>query len=255
MKYLRISSVLVALLFAVGCGTKSVEKDGNTTQITSSSQQAEEQVENTGGYSEPEETIAHTSNGAGGAGLPEGGFMPDGAISGEDEYAGNNDDSNSTYPYGGGGDDDMANGGHNTHGGHDAYGGNTYMGQMQTEDEMGGYGDAMKLDSLVAIYFDFDRYDVRDDMKEYIRSNAEYIKEHNIRSVVLQGNTDEFGGDEYNTALGLKRALSVRDALVLQGLQKNMFSTISYGMHKPVCKEKTPECYAKNRRTDVVEKQ
>ncbi|MWV61279.1 OmpA family protein [Helicobacter saguini] len=113
--------------------------------------------------------------------------------------------------------------------------------------------DGVALDSLATIYFNFDKYDIRDDMKDYVKGNAKLIKDKDIKSIVLQGNTDEFGSDEYNMALGQKRALAVRDALVLQGLPKNMFKTISYGTHKPVCKDKTPECYAKNRRTDIVE--
>ena len=110
------------------------------------------------------------------------------------------------------------------------------------------------LDALAPIYFDFDKYNIRKDMQEYIRANADFIKRNNITEIVLQGNTDEFGTDEYNIALGQKRALSVRDALVVYGLPKSMFSTISYGAHNPVCYEKNSECYAKNRRTEIIEK-
>lgn len=114
-------------------------------------------------------------------------------------------------------------------------------------------GSNVSVDNLTTIYFNFDRYDIRDDMKEYIKANAQYIKDNEIKSITLQGNTDEFGTDEYNMALGQKRALAVRDALVMQGLPKKMFKTISYGTHKPVCQEKNAECYAKNRRTDIVQ--
>ncbi len=217
MKYLKLSSVLVALFFAVGCGSKSVEKDGNTTTKTEIVDPAD---------TPPEETIAAEDGN-----LPEGGFMPNGGSIDGDGY--NN------------GDGDGVSG--------SGYDGNNQYAQGNEDD--GANGGPIKVDSLTTIYFDFDRYDIRSDMKEYVRANADYIKEQNIKAIVLQGNTDEFGGDEYNTALGLKRALSVRDALVLQGLSRNMFSTISYGMHKPVCREKTTECYAKNRRTDLVEKQ
>lgn len=239
MKYLKLSSVLVALFFAVGCGSKSVEKDGNTTQKTTEMQHKVD-------TQEPEETVASP----GGAGLPEGGFMPDGAASDEDGYSDNN--SNSSEPYVDNDSEANGNGGlGNTADDTDE----TYAGNDDNNEVGSAYGDAIKVDSLTTIYFDFDRYNIRADMKDYIKANADFIKEKGIEAVVLQGNTDEFGGDEYNTALGLKRAISVRDALVLQGLPKNMFSTISYGMHKPVCKEKTSECYAKNRRTDIVEKQ
>lgn len=240
MKYLKLSSVLVALFFAVGCGSKSIEKDGNTTQKTTVSEKQEIQSQDN---QEPSETVVVP----GGGDLPEGGFMPNGAISGDDGEMGANggEDTNSynNYPY-----EDTANNNSNTD---DEETDQSYANGNTNEE--GEYGN-LTINSLTAIYFDFDRYNIRPDMKDYIKANADYIKRKDIKSVVLQGNTDEFGGDEYNTALGLKRALSVRDALVLQGLSKSMFSTISYGMHKPVCKEKTAECYAKNRRTDIVEK-
>lgn len=222
MKYLKLSSVLVALFFVFGCGSKSVERDGNTTQTTTASNN---------------QTPSETTVSRGGKDLPEGGFMPDGSSSGADDEvsngAANNTDKNGQYA--GNNNDDVA------------------YGENSADD--GSESGVVVLSSLSPIYFDFDRYDIRSDMKEYVRANADYIKKQNMKSIVLEGNTDEFGGDEYNTALGLKRALSVRDALVLQGLSKNMFSTISYGMHKPICKEKTAECYAKNRRTEIVEKQ
>lgn len=150
--------------------------------------------------------------------------------------------------------------------GGDGYGSGSGSGQGGSGYGGGGYGGSgsggssgkgkgkLVLDSLSPIYFDFDRYNIRADMQEYIRANADFIKEHNIESVVLQGNTDEVGSDEYNMALGHKRALSVRDALVIYGLPKSMFSTISYGTHNPTCLEHTKECHAKNRRTEIVEK-
>lgn len=110
------------------------------------------------------------------------------------------------------------------------------------------------LNALAPIYFDFDRYDIRPDMREYVRANADFIKERQIASLVLQGNTDEVGSDEYNMALGHKRAIAVRDALVVYGLPQGMFSTISYGTHNPVCLEHTKACHAKNRRTEIATK-
>lgn len=222
MKYLKLSSVLFALFFAFGCGSKSVEKNGNTTQSTVAGDTQDTQAQ---GDNEPNETVVSQ----GGKNLPEGGFMPDDSAIADSDSA----------------DNDGAYANTNDNSGNSAY-------EEGSADE--NEGDSVALNALTAIYFDFDKYDIRPDMKRYVIANADFIKKQNIKSVVLQGNTDEFGGDEYNTALGLKRALSVRDALVLQGLPKSMFSTVSYGMHKPVCKEKTAECYAKNRRTDIVEK-
>lgn len=103
-----------------------------------------------------------------------------------------------------------------------------------------------------SIFFAYDKYNISDEMKIKIKENAEFIKSQNMQSVTLKGNTDEFGSDEYNYALGLKRAISVRDALVLNGVQKSILNTISYGEGSPICTEKTSECYAQNRRTDLV---
>lgn len=108
--------------------------------------------------------------------------------------------------------------------------------------------------TMQPIYFGFDKYDVNDDMKPILKANFDYIKYHleknDMKKVLLEGNTDEFGSSEYNFALGLKRAIAVRDILLLQGIDKKNIDYISYGKTNPVCTEKTKECYANNRRTD-----
>lgn len=199
---------------------------------------------------------------------PEGAFMPlDYGSPGDFELLDGKRKSNSNSQNSsskGGGDNFVDESPFNTIDSNSGYGENS-------TDNSGSYGDSsldskssnksgnkgkgkLTLDSLSPIYFDFDRYNIRADMQEFIRANADFIKENNIAQVVLQGNTDEVGSDEYNMALGHKRALSVRDALVVYGLPRDMFSTISYGTHNPTCLEHTKECHAKNRRTEIVEK-
>lgn len=237
MKYVKLSSILVALFFAVGCGSKTVDSKGGVTKDTVEQKAPTPGDESTNG--------AESKNGSG---YPEGGFMGDNSGSGDED--GNYGGANA-------GKEGMQNNGsdnaYNTDGQNPSTQDGTANGGIADGD---GYGtnNELTLNSLTTIYFDFDKYDIRQDMKDYVRANADYIKQHNIKSIVLQGNTDEFGGDEYNMALGQKRALAVKNALVSQGLPKNMFKTISFGAHKPVCKEKTTDCYAKNRRTDLVEK-
>ncbi|NPA64157.1 MAG: OmpA family protein [Epsilonproteobacteria bacterium] len=102
------------------------------------------------------------------------------------------------------------------------------------------------------IYFDFDKYNIRPDQIPNIEYDAKLFnspeaKEFRIR---VEGNCDEWGTDEYNYALGLKRAKSVRDALVARGVDPDRLSIISYGESNPVCTEHTPECWAKNRRVE-----
>lgn len=101
-----------------------------------------------------------------------------------------------------------------------------------------------------SVYFDFDKYNIRPDMQQAVDNSAQKIKDADM-NVLVEGNTDEFGSDEYNYALGTKRALTVKNALVVKGISKDKIKTISYGESKPVCQEKTKACYEKNRRADV----
>ncbi len=101
--------------------------------------------------------------------------------------------------------------------------------------------------SLVSILFDFDKYNIREDMQEAMNKNTQLL---NGKTIKLEGNCDEFGSDEYNYALGLKRANTVKSALVEGGINPDAVSMTSLGEGNPVCLEKTPECWAKNRRVD-----
>ncbi|CAM2804265.1 OmpA family protein [Helicobacter felis] len=100
------------------------------------------------------------------------------------------------------------------------------------------------------VYFDFDKYNVRPDMQDAVDQGAQKIQDSKMK-VLLEGNTDEFGTGEYNFALGNKRALSVKEALVVKGIAQDNIRTISFGESKPICLEKTKECYQKNRRVDI----
>ncbi|PAF52724.1 peptidoglycan-associated lipoprotein Pal [Helicobacter sp. 13S00477-4] len=101
-----------------------------------------------------------------------------------------------------------------------------------------------------SIYFDFDKFNIKSDMQNIIDESAQKIKDNDM-NVLIEGNTDEFGSDEYNYALGTKRALSVKSALVIKGISKDKIRVISFGESKPICQEKTKECYQKNRRADI----
>lgn len=101
---------------------------------------------------------------------------------------------------------------------------------------------------IVSVYFDYDKFDVREDMVASVKGNASLLKGKTFK---LEGNCDEFGSDEYNFALGLKRAQAVKMALVNEGVTADSISMVSLGEGNPACAEKTQECWAKNRRVEV----
>jgi len=103
-----------------------------------------------------------------------------------------------------------------------------------------------------AIFFDFDDYNIRKDMWDKIKANVKYLLEHPSIKIQLQGNCDERGTNEYNMALGAKRALEVKKVLVKLGVNKDRIFTISFGEEKPLAKCHNETCWAINRRVDFV---
>lgn len=105
-----------------------------------------------------------------------------------------------------------------------------------------------------AIYFDFDRYNLRDDAKADLRKNIDVMmQDQNIR-ITVEGHCDERGTVEYNLALGERRAKSARDYMVSMGVKADRISTISYGKERPAAFGQDEGAWAKNRRDEFVEK-
>jgi peptidoglycan-associated lipoprotein len=105
---------------------------------------------------------------------------------------------------------------------------------------------------LKDIYFDYDRYDVRADAREALKTNAGWLKSNPQVRVQIEGHADERGTNEYNLALGAKRSQAAKDYLVTLGIVESRLTTISYGEEVPVCKEQTEDCWQKNRRARFV---
>lgn len=102
------------------------------------------------------------------------------------------------------------------------------------------------------IHFDFDKYDIRDDAKPVLKAIADYLIKNNPEKLVIEGNCDERGTNEYNLALGDRRAKATMGYLVAAGIASSRIETISYGEEKPLCKEQTEECWSKNRRSHFI---
>ena len=107
---------------------------------------------------------------------------------------------------------------------------------------------------LKPIYFDFDKYDIRPGDAKVLDANAQWLKSNDQQLVLIEGHCDERGTNEYNLALGERRAKSSMNYLVSQGVQASRITIISYGEERPVCTEKNEACWVKNRRAQFLVK-
>lgn len=103
---------------------------------------------------------------------------------------------------------------------------------------------------LKTIYFDYDRSYIRTDAALGLQGNASYLKQNTSSSVVIEGHCDNRGTNEYNLALGQRRADASRDYLANLGVERSRMRTSSYGEEKPVCYQNEESCWQRNRRAD-----
>ena len=106
--------------------------------------------------------------------------------------------------------------------------------------------------ALQDVYYEFDSINLRSDAEETLKQNAEWMKANLTARVEVEGHCDDVGSDEYNLALGAKRAQIAKDFLVSQGVSADRLVTISYGKEAPACFESSEECRVKNRRARFV---
>jgi peptidoglycan-associated lipoprotein len=88
---------------------------------------------------------------------------------------------------------------------------------------------------------------VKPEFKDVVKKNAYYFKANKANNVLIAGNCDERGTNEYNMALGQRRADSAAKALKAAGVDAKRIKTVSWGEEKPVCKESNEACWSKNR--------
>jgi peptidoglycan-associated lipoprotein len=109
--------------------------------------------------------------------------------------------------------------------------------------------------ALRDVHFDFDRYEIRPQDKEILKGNAEWLTANPRALLLIEGHADERGTNEYNLALGERRAKATRDYLVSLGIDAARITLISYGEERPLCTERTEACWARNRRAHFLVKQ
>jgi peptidoglycan-associated lipoprotein len=114
--------------------------------------------------------------------------------------------------------------------------------------------DFVEVPDLQDVHFDFDRYDIRPADAKTLDANASWLKSNSSMLVLIEGHCDERGTNEYNLALGERRAKAAMNYLVSQGVQASRITIISYGEERPGCMEKSEACWAKNRRAHFLVK-
>lgn len=102
------------------------------------------------------------------------------------------------------------------------------------------------------VFFGFDKYNLAPEAQNVLRNQAQWLKTYAGASVVIEGHSDERGTREYNIALGERRANSVKEFLVIQGIDSQRIRVISFGKERPVCGQSTDDCWAQNRRSVTV---
>ncbi|MGQ0443340.1 MAG: peptidoglycan-associated lipoprotein Pal [Methylophilaceae bacterium] len=102
------------------------------------------------------------------------------------------------------------------------------------------------------IYFDYNSDTIRAEFRPNIEAHAKYLQSHADAKTILQGNTDERGTREYNLSLGQRRAVAVKKALNLLGVQDSQIETVSYGEEKATVNCADEDCHQQNRRAEIV---
>jgi len=108
------------------------------------------------------------------------------------------------------------------------------------------------LPGLVDVFYDYDKSDLRMDAIEQLKTNANWMQSNTANTVIIEGHCDERGTNEYNLALGERRANSARDYIVNLGVAPARMKTVSYGEERPFATGSTEEAWAQNRRAHFV---
>jgi len=125
----------------------------------------------------------------------------------------------------------------------------------QAINDQSGYGGSSAMGDgtaagLQRIYFDFDQFTLTPESRDILAQNAEYMKANSGLKVRIEGFCDERGSDEYNLALGERRANATKNYLVSLGIDPNRLSIISFGEEMPLDPGHTESAWAKNRRVE-----
>jgi peptidoglycan-associated lipoprotein len=112
--------------------------------------------------------------------------------------------------------------------------------------------DGSAMPKFAAIYFEFDSSTLTDESRTELQSLADWLDKHAQAQITIAGNTDDRGTDEYNIALGQRRADAIKEYLARLGVDDARLDTISYGEEMPAAQGADEKAWSKNRRGDLV---
>lgn len=112
--------------------------------------------------------------------------------------------------------------------------------------------DGTSMPRFAAIYFEFDSTTLSDDARRELQELATWLESHPKARITIEGHADQRGTDEYNIALGDKRARTIQDYLGRLGVERSRLQTISYGEERPAARGDGEDAWALNRRGELV---
>jgi peptidoglycan-associated lipoprotein len=112
--------------------------------------------------------------------------------------------------------------------------------------------DPKNILSKRSIFYDYDKFDVRDEYRALVEAHAKYLRENPNARMLIQGNTDERGSREYNVGLGQRRSDGVKRMMTLLGARDSQVESVSLGEEKPQADGHSEAAWSKNRRSDIL---
>ena len=103
-----------------------------------------------------------------------------------------------------------------------------------------------------SVFFEYDKFEVKDEYRPLVEQHAKFLRDNRTAKMLIQGNADERGSREYNVGLGQRRADSLKKMLTLLGAREDQIESVSLGEEKPSCAGHDEDCWAKNRRDDML---
>ncbi|HEY2071178.1 MAG TPA: peptidoglycan-associated lipoprotein Pal [Rhizomicrobium sp.] len=129
---------------------------------------------------------------------------------------------------------------------------NSGSGAVTQSNVIPGSAEDLRVNVGDTVHFDYDKYSIRDDDRGLLQRQAAWLAKYPAVRVSVEGHSDERGTEEYNLALGARRANAVKEYLVSLGVSAGRVETISYGKERPTCTESNEDCWSQNRRGVTV---